>query len=198
MGQLTKRMKSDPFWQAAPLGAPRGPGSRQIPPTFGQSMRGRAAAEADTLSMKTFLVPVDFSGVSKEIVATAVSFARSFGGKVVLLHVIQPPTITSEYSLPVDAVQEAIMASEKTATTKLTTYSGTLSAAGLGVESVVRLGPPVDAILEEAEKVKADFIIMGSHGHGKIYDLLVGSTASGVIKSAKCGVIIMPHEAKVG
>jgi nucleotide-binding universal stress UspA family protein len=147
--------------------------------------------------MKTFLVPVDFSAVSEEIVNTAVSFARSFGGKVVLLHIIQPPIITSEYALPVEAVQEAINASEKSADTRLSAHAGKFHAAGVAVEAVVRHGPPVYAILEEAEKIKADFIIMGSHGHGKIYDLLVGSTASGVLKEARCGVIIMPSVGKV-
>ena len=146
--------------------------------------------------MKTFLVPVDFSAVSEEIIDTAVSFARSFEGKVVLLHVIQPPIITSESALPIEAVQETIQAGEKAAAAKLLAYAGMFHSAGLTVETIVRQGPPVYAILEEANKVKADFIIMGSHGHGKLYDLLVGSTASGVIKRASCGVIIMPPEDK--
>lgn len=156
----------------------------------------RFAREAYTVPMKTFLVPVDFSAVSEEIIDTAVSFARSFEGKVVLLHVIQPPIITSEYALPIEAVQETIQAGEKAAAAKLLTYASLFHSVGLAVETIVRQGPPVYAILEEATKVKADFIIMGSHGHGKIYDLLVGSTASGVIKQASCGVIIMPPEDK--
>jgi nucleotide-binding universal stress UspA family protein len=155
-------------------------------------MRGQVCRREYNTGMKTFLVPVDFSAVSMEIVDTAVTFARSFGGKVVLLNVIQPPIITSEYALPVEAVQETIIAAEKDATAKLSGYTGIFQSAGLGVEAIVRHGPPVYAILEEAEKAQADFIIMGSHGHGKLYDLLVGSTASGVIKGAKCGVIIMP------
>jgi len=144
--------------------------------------------------MKTFLVPVDFSAVSEELIDTAVSFARSFSGKVVLLHIIQPPIITSEYALPIEAVQESIDASEKAAAAKLAKYAQLFKTASLAVDTAVRQGPPVYGILAEAEKAKADFIIMGSHGHGKLYDLLVGSTASGVIKEAKCGVIIMPPE----
>jgi len=50
----------------------------------------------------------------------------------------------------------------------------------------------VPLIREAAAKSGADFILMGSHGHGKLYDFLVGSTASGVIKKARCGVIIIP------
>ena len=159
-------------------------------------MRGQVRPGVYNTGMKTFLVPVDFSAVSNEIIDTAVTFARSFEGKVVLLHVIQPPIITSEYALPVEAVQEAIIAGENEATVKLTACARVFQATGLGFEAIVRHGPPVYAILEEAEKVKADFIIMGSHGHGKFYDLLVGSTASGVMKGAKCGVIIMPSVGK--
>ncbi len=147
--------------------------------------------------MKTFLIPVDFSAVSEEIVDTAVGFVRSFGGRAVLLHIIQPPIVTSEYALPVDALQAAINVSEKSADIRLSALAAKFRDTGLAVEAVVRHGPPVFAILEEAAKVQADFIIMGSHGHGKFYDLLVGSTASGVLKGAKCGVIIMPHHGKI-
>jgi nucleotide-binding universal stress UspA family protein len=157
-------------------------------------MHGRTRIQVYTWGMKTFLVPVDFSAVSEEIIDTAVTFARSFGGKVVLLHVTQPPIITSEYALPVEAVQETIQAGEKAAAAKLAAYAEMFHLAGLSVDSIVRQGPPVYAILEEADKAKADFIIMGSHGHGRLYDLFIGSTASGVIKEARCGVIIMPPE----
>ena len=159
-------------------------------------MRGASRPRVYTRLMKTFLVPVDFSAVSEEIIDTAVNFARAFGGKVVLLHVIQPPIITSEYALPAEAVQETIQAGEKAAAARLSTYVEMFHLAGLAVESIVRHGPPVFAILEEAQRAQADFIIMGSHGHGRIYDLLVGSTASGVLKEAKCGVIIMPPDDK--
>ncbi|HVZ63133.1 MAG TPA: universal stress protein [Lacunisphaera sp.] len=146
--------------------------------------------------MKTFLVPVDFSAVSGEIVDTAVGFARAFSGKVVLLHVIQPPIITSEYALPVDAVQEAMTTSEKNALAKLAAFEETIKANGVDVSISVRHGPPVFEILEAARKHAVDYIIMGSHGHGRIYDLLVGSTASGVIKESRCGVVIMPDMGK--
>lgn len=144
--------------------------------------------------MKTFLVPVDFSAVSEEIVDTAVTFAQAFRARIVLLHIIPPPIVTSEYALPVEAVQESLVAGEHSAENRLEEYAETFRRAQLTVETQVRHGPPVRSILEEAERTQADFIIMGSHGHGKLYDLLVGSTASGVLKGARCGVIIMPPD----
>ena len=146
--------------------------------------------------MKTFLVPIDFSAVSEEIIATAVTFARAFDGKVVLLHTVQSQVISSDYALPLEALHEAMLVEEKSATDKLARYAEIFHSADMAVETIVRQGPPVTAILEVADKLSADFIIMGSHGHGRLYDLLVGSTASGVIKGTKCGVIIMPPSEK--
>lgn len=143
--------------------------------------------------MKTFLVPVDFSAVTQEVIDTAVSFARAFEGHVALIHVVQPPVVTSEFALPVDVLQEALSAGEKAAKEKMNGFAEMLREAGLTCNMRVVHGPPVAMIREEADRVKADYIIMGSHGHGKLYDFLVGSTASGVIKKAKCGVIIVPH-----
>ncbi|MBI2516576.1 MAG: universal stress protein [Opitutae bacterium] len=143
--------------------------------------------------MKTFLVPVDFSPVTDEVIDSAVGFARAFGGKVILVHVVQPPVVaTAEYALPVEVIQEAMDANEKAAKTKLTAFSEMFRTANIACEVKVLIGPPVTLIREEAEKNKVDYILMGSHGHGKLYDFLVGSTASGIIKRAKCGVIIIP------
>ena len=148
--------------------------------------------------MKTFLVPVDFSAVTDEVIDTAVTFARAFEGKVHLLHVVQPPVVTSEFALPVEVLQEAVTAGEKSAKGKLEAHVALFRKAGLPCEARVAHGPPVALIREEAARVQADYIVMGSHGHGKLYDFLVGSTASGVIKKAKCGVIIVPHAEKQG
>lgn len=146
--------------------------------------------------MKTFLVPIDFSAVTEEVIDTAVSFARAFDGKVALIHVVQPPVVTSEFALPVEVLQEAISSGERAAKTKLDGYVEMLRNAGLACEAKVSHGPPVTMIREEAARVKADYVIMGSHGHGKLYDFLVGSTASGVMKKATCGIIIVPHAEK--
>lgn len=144
--------------------------------------------------MKTFLVPIDFSAVTEDVIDTAVSFARAFAGKVALIHVVQPPVVTSEFALPVEVMQEAVAVGERAATAKLASYVEMFRAAGLACEAVVRHGAPVTMIREEAERVQADYIIMGSHGHGKLYDFLVGSTASGVMKRAGCGIVIVPRK----
>ena len=148
--------------------------------------------------MKTFLVPVDFSPVTEDVIGNAITFARAFGGKVTLLHVVQPPVVaTTEYALPVEIIQEALDVTEKSARDKLARYSDLFREARLEAEVRVLIGPPVTHILEEAARIKADYILMGSHGHGRLYDFLVGSTASGIIKRARCGIVILPPEDKI-
>ena len=142
--------------------------------------------------MKSLLVPVDFSGITEDVIDTAIDFARAFQGRVTLLHVLQPPVVASEFALPVEVLQEALVTGEKAATAKVESYVSRFQAAGVTAEARVLHGPPGSLIVEEAERVKADFVIMGSHGHGKLYDLIVGSTANRVIKKAKCGVILLP------
>lgn len=149
------------------------------------------------LTMKTFLVPVDFSAVTDHVVDTAVSLARSLDGKVILAHVIQPPLAISEYGLPVEALQpDNIIIIEQTATSCLAELEERVAKEGVSVSTVLLHGAPVATLLEEADKVQADYIVMGSHGHGKFYDLLVGSTASGLLKRAKCALVILPPAAK--
>ncbi len=143
--------------------------------------------------MKTFLVPVDFSPITEKVVESAMAFARAFNGKVVLLHIVQAPVIaTAEYALPAEVIQEAVTISKNASQKKLTHYTEHFLKAGIVCTNKTLIGAPVALIREEAGQAHADFILMGSHGHGKLYDFLVGSTASGVLKKAKCGVIIIP------
>jgi nucleotide-binding universal stress UspA family protein len=50
----------------------------------------------------------------------------------------------------------------------------------------------VRTILDQAARVSADYVVMGSHGHTALYDLLVGSTTHGVLLRAPCPVVITP------
>lgn len=143
--------------------------------------------------MKTFLVPVDLSAVTEKVIEAALEFSRAFQGRIILLHVIQPPVVAGgEYALPAEVIDEAVHNNQQHALAKLTGYEAALRQAGTECGVVTAVGAPVRLILEEAAKTGADYVIMGSHGHGKLYDFLVGSTASGVIKQARCGVIVIP------
>jgi nucleotide-binding universal stress UspA family protein len=56
----------------------------------------------------------------------------------------------------------------------------------------VRFRISVAAILEQAQKLGAEYIVIGSHGHSAVYDVMMGSVASGVLKKSPCPVLIVP------
>ncbi len=142
--------------------------------------------------MKTILAPVDFSGATDAVVAEAMSLARAVEGRVVLLTVIQPPAITNEYSALMDNLAEIVAAGEKNAAKRLAELEGKFRAENIPVETQQVNGPPIRLIVDQAKKIAADYIVMGSHGHTALYDLLVGSTTHGVLMSASCPVVISP------
>lgn len=61
----------------------------------------------------------------------------------------------------------------------------------LTITSAVIEGIPKSAILDEAEKIEADLIIVGSHGYGAIKRFLLGSVSQAVALHAKCSVLIV-------
>ncbi len=139
--------------------------------------------------MKTIIAAIDFSNATKPVVGAAAALARATGARIVLVHVIQPAVITSEYS-PV--LGDLAVASENSAVGKLAEWKAGLTTDGLNVETSKLCGQPDACIREEAERLAADYIVIGSHGHGAVYNLVVGSAAGALLKRAPCPVLVVP------
>lgn len=142
--------------------------------------------------MKTILAPVDFSGVTDAVVNEAAALARALHARVVLFAAVQPPVVLAEYAPILENIAEINAAGEKHALRQLTKLEEKLQAELIPFESAHALGSPIALIVDHAEKCDADYIVMGSHGHTALYDLLVGSTTHGVLMRAKCPVVIVP------
>lgn len=144
--------------------------------------------------MKTILTPIDFSTATEGVVESACKLASAENARVILLHVVQPPVLTSDYGLALENFQEAIAISEKHSVKRLAELSDQIRGrhAAVPVETQQRSGPPIAEILDAAKAGNADYIVMGSHGHNAFYDLLVGTTTHGVLRKAKCPVVIIP------
>lgn len=142
--------------------------------------------------MKTILAPIDFSPISDTVVAEATNLAKALKARVVFFSAVQPPIIVSEYAPLLENIAEINAAGEKNAQRQLTKLEQKLGTEGIAVESSYAVGAPISLIVSQAEKCAADYIVMGSHGHTALYDLLVGSTTHGVLMRATCPVMIVP------
>lgn len=142
--------------------------------------------------MKTILVPVDFSDVTTRVLETARAMSRAFGAKLVLLHVSEPEPDFIGFEPGPIAVRTAVARDFKKEHQRLEELSAGVAVDGFQVLALHEQGPLVDKILDEAAKQQADAIVMGSHGHGALFEFLVGSVTSGVLRAAKVPVIVVP------
>ena len=143
-------------------------------------------------AVKAILAPVDFSSATEAVVAEAARLARAIEGRVVLLSIIQPPVITSEYAPLMENMAEITAAGEKAAAKQLGHLQDRLQQQDVASDTVQLNGAPIQHIVDQAGKLHVDYIVMGSHGHTALYDLLVGSTTHGVLLRATCPVVIVP------
>jgi len=52
-------------------------------------------------------------------------------------------------------------------------------------------GPVGRRVVETANEMDADLIVVGSHGHGRLEELLLGSVSDAVARQARCSVLIV-------
>lgn len=142
--------------------------------------------------MKTILVPVDFSSATQGVVTQAVTLAKALSAKVVLFTVVQIPVIIAEYGAILENVAEITDFGEKAAAKQLARLQQNCERRGVPTRVAQATGSAVPLIVEQAAAVKADYIVLGSHGHTAFFDLLVGSTTHGVLRRAACPVIVVP------
>ena len=139
--------------------------------------------------VKSILVPLDFSPVSRLVVARAAALAQPSNACLVLLHVVQPPAVLADY----DPALPVIQTMSRAAVRQLAKWKAFVETRGLAATTVCRRGvSPAQVIAAEADAHASDYIVIGSHGHGSFYDLLVGSTTGGVLRRVHCPVVIVP------
>ncbi|MFZ5496873.1 MAG: universal stress protein [Verrucomicrobiota bacterium] len=148
--------------------------------------------------MKTILVPLDLSAATVQVCDAACELARLTGGRLVLLHVVQPPPVmmSEVYACDSGRLTELVGAAKRIAAHKLRALARHCEKKELSVQTIMRTGDAARTILAQAAASKAGCIVMGTHGHGAVYDLLVGSTTRGVLKKAPCPVMIVPTTAR--
>lgn len=139
--------------------------------------------------MKTIVALVDFSDVTPPVVDHALALARQSGGEIFLVHVIQPMPIVTEY--PATVVASEVEESEARLA-QLQALQDSLKKQHAHVSTRLLKGPVVDTLLDHLPALNPNLIVMGSHGHGALYNLLIGSVTQGVIKHAAWPVTVIP------
>lgn len=144
------------------------------------------------ISLKTILVPSDFSDCSEAAVRYGRALASAFHSTLHLLHVVQDPYTqpwaAEAFPAPIGDLLEQWQAQ---AASRLTSVVPESERAGVVVATLI--GSPFFEILRYAREQSVDLIVIGTHGRGPIGHMLLGSVAEKVVRRAPCPVLTVRH-----
>ncbi|MGC2087775.1 MAG: universal stress protein [Bradyrhizobium sp.] len=139
---------------------------------------------------KSILVPIDLSDtdLAKPAIATAATLAQTWEGSVRLLNVMpMTPVMLAEY-VPADFDTQQ----RETAEEALSIVARESGIPQNRISYAVRQGGIYHEVLEEANAVRADLIVMTSH-RPAMRTYFLGSNAGHVVRYAKCSVLVVRH-----
>ncbi len=144
--------------------------------------------QKEQVHFKRLLVAVDFSETSDKALDYATNLASEFGAQILLLHVLESPTVfNSSNPAFADWDKEAT----RTAKSRLDQLAQGRIDEFIPVNSEVHIGRAYQIICETAQSEKCDLIVIGTHGFTGLKHILLGSTAEKVIRHAPCSVLVV-------
>ena len=148
--------------------------------------------------MKKIIAAIDFSNASSGVADTAAEIAKAFGAELHLLHVIEPEPTYTAYGFTPDEFPAIHTFHEETRTRAQKTLDSAASeiTKNWGVTPVTHLGDgsPLHVLESTIEEIGADFAVLGSHGHGVVASLLLGSVAEGMVRKSLVPTLVIPAE----
>lgn len=141
------------------------------------------------MQIHTILFPTDFSQGARAAMDHAVSLARDYEAKLVLLYVIQDISIAEWYIPSSLSVADLVEDMQKSAWKEMDRWAAEVSGQARDVEKMVVRGVPFVEIVRTAKEKNADLIVIGTHGRTGIDHMLFGSTAEKVVRKAPCPVL---------
>ncbi len=133
------------------------------------------------------LVAYDGSEGARAALRVGIGLAKSLGAE---LHSISVEEHLPHYAATIDEVEDA--------KDRIDTYFRTLTKeardqallAGVELQTGVRQGHEVEMIITYARAGRFDLLLAGYHGHSRIFDRLIGSTAQSIVRLSPCSVLL--------
>jgi nucleotide-binding universal stress UspA family protein len=132
----------------------------------------------------TILVPLDGSELARHALPFATFLARATHARLVLLHAYRPETLDAEADPELDLIQEH------------DDLARGLRERGVHATTWLSYAEPGPAIVETAADLRADAIVMSTHGRGGVGQLMYGSVAEYVARHAAVPVILVTSKSR--
>jgi nucleotide-binding universal stress UspA family protein len=141
---------------------------------------------------KTILMPTDGSDRALQAARHALELARLCQARLVVLRVREPYPLAGGVMAGAAGLQSYVAESREAAASAFASVQALATAAGVAIETRVEEDrPAAEGIVEAAQALAADLIVIGSHGRSGMARLLLGSVASKVITLASVPVLVV-------
>jgi nucleotide-binding universal stress UspA family protein len=138
------------------------------------------------IALQNILVATDFGPVAEAALNYGRALAKTFNARIHVLHAMENPFLRPSASDP-HAHSAGVL---RTLNEQVTDEDRTALKAQVVLETSDN---PAAAITEYAKSANIDLIVMGTNGRGALAQLLVGSVAERVVRTAQCPVLIVKH-----
>ena len=141
------------------------------------------------MDIRHILAPTDFSAPARQAVTAAVELAQTFGARLTVLHVMEPPSYLVDSHASAHQGPLVLKALEEQAMREVDHLLTQMPAAQLKIARRVVIGVPYQQITEMAATEPVDLIVMATQGHTGLRHLVLGSVAERVVRLAPCPVL---------
>jgi nucleotide-binding universal stress UspA family protein len=138
--------------------------------------------------LRRILHATDFSRASAPALARAIALARASRARLLLLHVLVPPSPFVAGELP-SSYLELQAHARRAAQRRLRAVLARVRRAGVRAQAQLVEGMPAPDIIRHARRVRPDLIVIGTHGRTGFRRLFMGSVAQRVLQLAEVPVL---------
>jgi nucleotide-binding universal stress UspA family protein len=151
--------------------------------------------------IKRILIPTDGSDASYNSVLQGVRFAAMLRAEVIGIHAVDPKVHPEAkvhaHGTPFAQIRDSHPVIAKEIEEYFLPFRQLARTTNLAIQTTATVGEPIEVILQAADVVAADAIVMGTHGASKKTDLFAGSVARGVFSRAKVPVLVLPPNTQI-
>jgi nucleotide-binding universal stress UspA family protein len=149
------------------------------------------------VEIRHIVCPIDFSDTSRHALQHAVAIAKWFGSQITAVHVIHPEFLLEPPILFAQFAGEAQsdLAARQSREEQLRAWLDPANRTGVKTGMVFDEGNPARQILRQSHSLRADLIVMGTHGLGGFERFVLGSVTEKVLRKAACPVMTVPPAA---
>lgn len=142
--------------------------------------------------MKKIIAAIDFSPLSDAVISHAAAMASGNSATVIIVHAAAPNPDFVGYEVGPQYVRDARAGELRHEHSELHKRAEALRAQGLEAKALLVDGPTVETILSVAKEQDADLLVVGSHGHGALARMFLGSVSTEIVHHSQIPVLVVP------